>query len=482
MPSFTNLTRGNEIGANSYLLELDRQRVILDAGMHPKLTGSAATPALPRSAARRADAIFLTHAHLDHAGCLPLAQLAQPDAPVFMSPPTRHLAEPLLFNSVNVMQRQREELNISEYPLFTRHDVHEAMKKWRVCPLNRWHNLGGEPIEPKELARRHGDAELSLIKKTPRLRANQAIFRFHHAGHILGSVMIELQAADRRILYTGDLCLHDQTLMMSAAVPPGPFDLLVVETTRGAQPSERGVTRGLVEQELLAAIRTVFARGGAVLIPIFALGKTQEILAMLHRARRRGDLPADTVPHIGGLGKVFTQAYDATADFSARAHRELDLLRDIRPQIFDLRKIARFKPRRGHLYLLPSGMMTENTTSNIIASHFLAHAEDAIFFVGYSDPDSPAGRLRRALADGDGRVTLNPRHGEQPIRSEVRYFDFTSHADREDLLNFIVSLAPKNIALVHGDTAALAWFRQAIPQHLPAANIFIPESGQRIEF
>jgi Cft2 family RNA processing exonuclease len=460
MPALTNLTRGNEIGANCYLLDLGKRQVILDAGMHPKQTGRDATPDLQPVANNRADAIFLTHAHLDHTGCLPLVQLCRPETKVFMSPPTRHLAEPLLFNSVNVMKRQRDELNIREYPLFTRHDIQEAMKHWQACPLNRYWSLKGEPLRP--------DEKFDIR------------FRFHHAGHILGAVMVEIESPAKRILYTGDICLHDQTLMMSAAKPQGPFDLLISETTRGAQPGEPGLSRGLVEQELLAAIRTTFQHGGAVLMPIFAMGKTQELLAMLYQAQQRGDLPESTL-HIGGLGKVFTLVCDETADFSERALRNLELMHDVRPQIFDLRKIGKFKPKKNHIYLLPSGMMTENTTSNTVAGHFLAREQDSIYFVGYSDPDSPAGRLRRAAANGE-RVTLNPRYGDQPIRCEVRHFDFTSHANREDLLDFIIGRQPKNVALVHGDADALAWFKQEIPKQAPAANVFIPEPGKRIEF
>ena len=102
---FTNLTRHTEIGANSYLLELADRRVVLDCGMHPKREGEDATPNLRLVPDGELDAIFVSHAHLDHIGSLPVLMRRQPRARVFMSGPTAYLGEALLHNSVNVMAR-----------------------------------------------------------------------------------------------------------------------------------------------------------------------------------------------------------------------------------------------------------------------------------------------------------------------------------------------------------------------------------------
>ena len=459
MPSLLNLTRGNEIGANSYLLELGGTRLVLDSGMHPKKSGFDALPDFSAADRKKIDAIFLSHAHHDHVGSLPLLMQRHPDAHVFMTEPTYFLAEPLLHNSVNVMKRQREEQGIVEYPLFSHGDLQELVKKWQACQLERFWSVAGYPVDATD--------------------RYECRFRFHNAGHILGSAMLEIETAKTRVLYTGDICLHDQTLMKRAECPKGRFNLMIVETTRGANPTPEGYSRGKAAQDLISAIQQTFARGGAVLMPIFAMGKTQELVTLLHQAQRRGELPESTL-FIGGLGKVFCQIYDQLAGKADRLQPNLQILEDIRPQVFDLRKSIGFKPKRGHIYLLPSGMMTEQTTSNVLASHFLARENDSVFFVGYTDPDSPASRLRHS-AKGD-RVVLNPLAGDCPVRCEVRYFDFTSHALREDLLEFILKVKPDNCALVHGDSAALEWFQTEISKHSPGINVFIPKPGKEIKF
>ncbi len=459
MASLQNLTRNNEIGANSYLLTLGKTRMVLDAGMHPKKSGFEALPNLDCIDRKKIDAIFLSHAHHDHVGSLPLLMQRHPDAKVFMSEPTYFLADPLLHNSVNVMKRQREEQGIREYPLFSHGDLQALTQKWQACQLEHYWSIEGFPIDP-------GDSY-------------NCRFRFFNAGHILGAVMTEIECGKKRVLYTGDISLHDQTLVKKAEIPKGPYDLVIVETTRGGQPTPAGFSRKKTEQDLIAAIQTTFTRGGAVLIPIFAMGKTQEITTLLHQAQRRGELPDSTL-FIGGLGKVFSQVYDQLAGRPERLLPNLQILEDIRPQVFDLRKSIGFKPKRGHIYLLPSGMMTEQTTSNIVAQHFLARENDSVFFVGYTDPDSPAYRVRHTPRNE--RVIVNHLSGDQPVRCEVRYFDFTSHAVREDLLDFILKVHPRRCALVHGDKPALEWFFQEIRKQAPDIDVFIPEPGKEIEF
>ncbi|MDZ4787973.1 MAG: MBL fold metallo-hydrolase [Blastochloris sp.] len=459
MASLINLTRGNEIGANCYYLDFNGKGVVLDSGMHPKAEGFAAIPNFNAVGNRKAEALFLTHAHHDHVGSMPLAMQRFYDAKVFMSEPTYFLAEPLLHNSVNVMKKQRQEKGITEYPLFQHGDLKVMMDRWQACHLNQWWSTEGFTLQ---------DDEQADIK-----------FRFHHAGHILGAVMIELEAAGKKILYTGDINLKDQTLMNRAQVPAGSFDTLIIECTRGANPTPAGYSRANETQKFLDAIKTTFDNHGGVLIPVFAMGKTQEIITILHEAQLRGDLPQETI-YIGGLGRIFSEIYDRMANRSERFRPNLQIMEDIHPQVFDWTKLKTFKPKKGQILLVPAGMMTEQTTSNRLAQLYLAREQDGIFFVGYCDPDSPAGRLKRT-ARGQ-RVNLNPEYGEQPVLCNVQHFDFTSHALREDLLDFTLQVNPKTCFLVHGDIAALDWFQTQLAEKAPQMKVHIPAPGVEIPF
>lgn len=455
MFSFTNLATGNEIGANSYYLRLGDHGVVLDAGMHPKKEGRAALPRFERIDGQPVDALFLTHAHHDHVGALPVFMLRQPHARIFMTEPTYFLADPLLHNSVNVMKKQRLEANIPEYPLYTHQDIDLFARKWQACHLEERWSIEGFPSDDQ--------AEVA--------------FTFYHAGHILGSAGVLIEAGGKRVFYTGDVNFRSQTLMTEAEFPEKDIDVLIIETTRGAKSTPAGYSRQSMAEQFVQAIRETFERGGGVMVPIFAMGKTQEILVLLHEAQRRGELPDDPL-FIGGLGKVFTQVYDRLAEDSVRTRRSLQMLEDIRPQILDRKKLGQFRPKPGHLLLLPSGMMTRNTSSNMLAHHFLSRPECGIFFVGYADPDSPGGHLL-ATPQG-GEVTLDPVEGPVPVRCRIGHFDFTSHALREDLLDYIRRVRPKTCLLVHGDEGALAWFQRELREKEPKIQTIIPLPGEEI--
>ncbi len=254
--------------------------------------------------------------------------------------------------------------------------------------------------------------------------------------------------------------------------------MLITETTRGAQPRPPDFSRETVVERLAAALEETFAKGGAVLMPVFAMGKTQELLAQLHFLQKMRRLPQTPI-YIGGLGRSFSDIYDRLAARSRRKHPKLQLLDDIQPQVMDGRRARDFSPKKGHIYLISSGMMTENTLSNIFAQEFLAHDRHSIFFVGYCDPNSPAGKLR-ATKRGDS-VTLNAAQGPQPVRCRVEHFDFTAHAQREDLLSYILDVKPRVCVLVHGDKPALEWFKQELATQAPGMKVVIPTPGEGIE-
>ncbi|CAB4244589.1 Predicted exonuclease of the beta-lactamase fold involved in RNA processing [Methylacidimicrobium sp. AP8] len=454
---FTNLTRANEIGANCYLLEFDGEaRVILDAGMHPRKEGEEATPNLGLLGERPADALIVSHAHHDHIGALPLFLRRNEKMPVYLSEATSLLAEPLLHNSVEVMLKQRAQFGIASYPLFTHKEVDRSAKSYRICRAGQ---------------------ECSIAEDSDS-NGRPLTFRFYPGGHILGAVGVRFRYGDRRILYSGDVSFQEQTIMPAADFPLDGIDTLIIEATRGAKETPDHQRRPMEVERLISAIEATFRRGGAVLIPVFALGKTQELLATIHLEQKAGRLRRCPIT-IGGLSRSFTQIYDRLAKRSFRRHPGLSLLEDVAPSVLDGRSVRQLSPRPGELYLISSGMMTERTLSNILAQRFLSDERHSIFIVGYCDPNSPAGQL---LQTSRGNlVALDSEQPPQPLLCEVEQFDLTSHAIREDLLAYILRVNPRLCVLVHGDAPALAWFQERLREERPGLEVIVPPPGETLE-
>jgi Cft2 family RNA processing exonuclease len=451
---FINLTKQTEIGANCYLLEVAGRNVVLDAGLHPRKLAEEALPNYKYVPDGSVSSIFVSHAHQDHIGSLPVLMRRQPEARVFMSEATAKLSEIMLHNSVNVMTRQRADLGLAAYPLFTHRETEQATAKWQQIPIgSRW-NMEGE--------RAPGDE-------------SDCSFEFVEAGHILGAAGILFRAEGKRILYTGDVNFSDQSLVRKAAFPTESLDVLIVETTRGDRASEPNFSRQREEDRFLQAILGAFDRGGSVLVPVFALGKTQEVLTMLHRFRMNGAL-VNTPIYIGGLSTKITIVHDQLAASIGRLYPGLQLLPTLAPQVLNGRAAPAGKIEPGGLYVLSSGMMTEKTLSNRLASRFVTNEKQSIFFVGYADPDSPAGRLKAAKR-GEA-IQLDEETPNQAIECAVEEFNFSGHASRESLLQYIQETRPRTVILVHGDWPSIRWFAEAIKLNLPNSQVILPEPGR----
>lgn len=455
---FINMTRQTEIGANSYYLEIGGQRLVLDSGMHPKNEGEKALPNFKAIEGRPLDAILISHSHQDHIGTLPVLMRRQPNARVFMPEATAEIGSTLLHNSVNVMTRQREELGTTSYPLFTHRETERATDLWRPCPLRQQITIRGERANP-----RYGDA---------------FTFEFWDAGHVLGSSGILLRAQGRTIFYTGDVNFDDQTILQAAVFPTDKIDILIMETTRGDHATPPDWTRASEERRLGEAIAEAFERGGCVLVPVFAIGKTQEVLAMFYRFRHENLLP-DFPIYIGGLSAKMTQIYDRRANMSRRQLSRLQLMQDVDPFVLNGETIRDASARPGQVYALSSGMMTPKTLSNIFARRIVENPRHSIFFVGYADPESPAGILREAKP-GD-QVSLDPDEPAQSVRCHLNQFQFSAHASRESLIDYAKKLSPKKIVLVHGDPSAVEWMRAKLAADLPGTEVIVPTPGVEIE-
>src|SRR5262245_43712684 len=428
--------------------------------MHPKNTGEDALPNFRAIADGEVEAILISHAHQDHIGTLPLAMRRFPGARIFMTEPTAEVGSVLLHNSVNVMTRQREEIGEMSYPLFTHRETDRASERWRWCPVRQRISIAGE--------------------RAPQREKNALTFEFFDAGHVLGSTGILLRAENQTVFYTGDVNFDDQTIMEAAIFPQEKIDVLIMECTRGDHAKPASWTRAGEERRLAEALEDAFERGACVLIPVFALGKTQEILAMLYKFRRQSRKLLEDFPiYIGGLSSKMTDIYDRRARMTRRQLPRLQLMRDVAPFILNDETVRDAPLRARRVHVLSSGMMIPNTLSNVFARRLIENPQHSIFFVGYANPESPAGLLRDA--GKGGQVALDPDKAAQPIRCNIQQFQFSAHATRETLIDYAKKISPRKIVLVHGDPPAVEWMRAQLNADLPGADVIVPAPGVEIE-
>ena len=394
--NITNLNPDTDIGASAWLVALDDHRILLDAGMHPKREGRDALPLFKAAKSNDLDAIAISHCHHDHVGALPVACRHFPKAHVLMTELSYFIAERVLHNSVNVMTRQRDELGIREYPLYTHDEVDDITPQFQGFKYNR-------------------QVEWGSFQKT-RAGLPSPTLEFFDAGHTLGSAGILIRGKKETLFYTGDVCFHDQTILRSARYEDVKADVLIMETTRGNRAVPKDFTREKEIERLVAAIHAGQKKKGCILIPSFALGRTQEMLALLALLMREGKLKKQPI-YIGGLGRVFTEIYDLESHRTHRQHTNLQLNEALQLIVLEKGQAESMKLSGGKIFVITAGMMSENTAAHDLAARMIGDERQSIFFVGYADPDSPAGRLKAAkrgetfvFSPSAGRVTKALRH------------------------------------------------------------------------
>ncbi len=437
----TNLNPGAAIGASAWFVELEGHRLLMDAGIDPKSEGRESLPRYDLVKGEELDAIAISHCHHDHVGSLPVALRYFPQAHVLMSELSYFLVERVLHNSVNVMKRQRDELGIREYPLFSHDEVDDIAPRFEGFKYNR-------------------EIDWAAFHKT-RAGFLSPTLEFYDAGHALGSAGLMVRGQRETLFYTGDVCFHDQTLLRSARFEDVQARVLLMETTRGNRDLPPGVTRQTEIARLRQAIVHALAAKRSILIPTFALGRTQEILALLALMVGERQLKPQPI-FIGGLGRVFTEIYDLESHRAHRQYPNLQLHEALNLVVLEQGQADKMKLGGGRIFVMTAGMMSENTPAHDLAARMAGDEHQAIFFVGYTDPDTPGGRLR-AARKGE-TVLFSPMAGKVTRRCQIEDFDLTAHANRRDMLDFVSQVEPRVVLLTHGDQDSRDWFeKQSAP-------------------
>src|SRR3989475_9196372 len=327
----TNLNPDTAIGASGWFVEIEGHRLLLDAGIHPKREGRESLPLYDLVKNEEVDAIAISHCHHDHVGSLPIAMRYFPGAHVLMTDLSYFLVERVLHNSVNVMKRQRDELGIKEYPLFSHNEVDEIAPLFQGFRYNREVDWAAFPKN------RAGFLSPTL--------------EFYDAGHALGSAGIMGRGQKETLFYTGDVCFHDQTILRQARFEDVKADVLIMETTRGNRQIPPQFSRGAEVARLTAAIDRVLARKGCVVMPRFALGRTQEVLALLAILMEQGKLSRQPI-YIGGLGRVFTEIYDLESHRTHRQYPNLQLHEALNLVVMEHGQADTMNLRGGRLFVI----------------------------------------------------------------------------------------------------------------------------------
>ncbi len=468
---FVALGGSEEIGASCHYLKLGDVGLLLDVGMDPDLDGEAALPRFDLvldDPNRWVDHIIVTHAHHDHLGGLIPALQKFPHAQVHMTKATTLLADFLLGSSARLQKRRVKEGSTTTPPLFTEEEVE-----------NYTYLFAGHELEkPFELAGVRGGAEV--------------LATFYDAGHILGSAGVLLEYSDggeeHSLFFTSDTSVQHQTIIPSAVYPDGRIDTLLLESTLGADPGAELTTRREQEELFAQAIAETIEEGGSVLVPVFALGRSQEMIALIDRFKRKGVIPKDTPMYTAGSMRAIADIYDKTRLTTPRLNEEFNVFGVEQKRLGRSPKAFDRATETPSIFLLASGMMFERTAAFDVATKLIGGAKNAILFVGYAKPGCPADLVQQAAADRNNaglseiEITMSPEIGPQMLRCHIDRFRFTGHANRRDLVAIVGELEPERVLLVHGETSARKWMKQQIETEFSDVEVLMPEQGSPLSF
>ncbi len=453
MIKFLPIGGANEIGASCFYLNICGTGILLDCGINPSKKGVKSLPNFELIKDLAIDFVLISHAHQDHIGALPFLIQQFPHVIIYSTLQTKEIANITLHNASNIISSEFEDEE--KLRAYSHSEIELLIRSIRTVNYDQAIELIGL---------RHNS--LSNIK-----------IEFYNAGHILGSSYIKIQIEEHIILYTGDLNLSNQCIMSKAN-----FDdqikvtTLITETTYGNTFSEKIGTWDGELNRITKSINRIINNGGSVLIPVFALGKTQEILASLYLMMQKRLLTETTI-YTGGISKEISRLYDYNRYLVERQNVNLEFKEIPQTDLSKIEDLNYFKRNPG-IVLASSGMMLEKTTSYKLLDFWLKQQSFAIFGVGYMAEDSPGYRVMNS--ERFGKICI--KEGDEPkiVNCLVERFYFSSHSKREDLLKMVNLLNPKKVILVHGDEKAKDWVGYNLLKEHKDLSLYSSHEGKEI--
>lgn len=396
-----------------------KRRILLDCGLHPN------TGEIPKINDKEIDEVIVSHAHLDHCGAIPFFKFKK----IYCTYPTADLMYITWKDTLNLTKSFKEE------------DIQKAMEV--IEPLNYY--------EEKVL-----DENIK--------------FKLYNAGHILGSSSIYLEIEGKKIFYTGDINEVSTKTMKGADTDIDEIDILIIESTYGS-PLDIKPSRKELEKQLIDEIAETIENGGKVLIPVFAVGRAQEILLIINNYMRTGILKEVPIYTDGSLIHA-TSIYLSYSEWLNPKIRNM-LETGINP-FGEIKKaddsVFNNEPC---IIISTSGMLQGGPILKYLK--LLKNPKNKLILTGYQ----AEGTLGRELEEGANEIT--PFKNTIPIRGKVIKIEFSAHSDYNSLVRYLKKLpTPKKAIVMHGERyqahsfAMTIWKNLKIPTYVPVRNTILP--------
>lgn len=411
------------VTGSKFLLTAGTKRVLIDCGLFQglkelRLQNWAPFPVPPQSI----DAVLLTHAHLDHSGYLPLLVRNGFSGPVFATAPTRDLCKVILFDSAKIQEEDAARANSAGYtkhapakPLYTTEDVERAMELIQIVETGKW---------------------LPIVDTIDA--------RFTNSGHILGSAIIEVKTSEHTVAFTGDLG-RTEPLILNPPEYIRNADYVVVESTYG----DRVHPPLSPLKELARIVCETVERGGHVLIPSFAIGRTQDVLFLLSQLKEQSLIPREIPIFLDSPMAInATQIFLDYPNWHRLTSNEIENLCNGVTTVKNWKQSEELLHRKeSSIVIAGSGMMTGGRVLSHLAKR-LPDARNSVVLVGFQAAGTRGSQLRNGAAE----IKI---HGEyvNALASIEEISTLSAHADQRDMLQWLKHFEspPKKVFIVHGE-------------------------------
>ncbi|XP_078696689.1 cleavage and polyadenylation specificity factor subunit 3-like [Branchiostoma floridae x Branchiostoma belcheri] len=443
--SIRPLGAGQEVGRSCHMLEFKGKKIMLDTGIHPGLNGLNALPFLDLIDPEEIDLLLVSHFHLDHCGGLPyFLTKTSFRGRVFMTHATKAIYKWLLSDYIKVSNISSEDM------LYTENDLSASMDKIETVNF-------------------HQETDVNGIK-----------FWCYNAGHVLGAAMFMIEIAGVKILYTGDFSRQEDRHLMAAEVPAIHPDVLIIEATYGTHIHEKREER---EARFTSTVHDIVNRGGRCLIPVFALGRAQELLLILDEYwSNHPELRDIPIYYASSLAKKCMAVYQTYINaMNEKIRKQISVSNPfVFKHISNLKGMDHFDDIGPSVVMASPGMMQSGLSRELFES-WCTDRRNGCIIAGYCVEGTLA---KHIMSEPEEITTMS---GQKiPLKCSVDYISFSAHTDYQQTSDFIRQLKPPHVVLVHGEANEMSRLKAAVIREYeddPDVNIEVhnPKNTQAVE-